>query len=239
MRWFANLKTAYKLGLGFGLCLTLQIAVAGFGIFAIHRASHTTTHITSHQIPALSACLELPEAVRTIRRDLRDGLLLQEEADVAKWTASYATADAKVANQVDAYASLASTTEERSQADALKSAAAAWLPIRNKVRELAQGKQFDEARKLLYGPEYKATRLAVETAAKDALDYQRTAADRAAAGAAAQGNQALAAIGSLSGVAVLLGILAAGLITLRITRPLARVSERMETIQSVCLTNLA
>lgn len=153
MRWLINLKVAKKLALGFAMVLVLLIVMAGFGSVAILNANRMTDQITHHQIPALTACLEVPEAVRTIQRDLRDGLLLRDKTGVASWSASYNEADKKLAGLTSAYAELAANPEERKNAEALQAAASVWLSMPlSKPRAGEHGKGFavvaDEVRKL-------------------------------------------------------------------------------------------
>ena len=238
MNVFANLKTAYKLALAFGLCIGLLIVTGGFGYFAISNANNTANSIASHRIPALTACLEIPEAVRTIQRDLRDALLLQDEAGVARWSASYAAANKKLLAQISAYESLAATPEEHAHADAMKSGNAATETFRNHVIELAIAKHYDDARKVMNSPEYKQVRALLETAATEALAYQRTTTGLAIKTNAEQGKRALNSIIGLSILGIVVGILAGLFITRFITRSLVQISERMEKLRAICLTGL-
>lgn len=238
MRWLINLKIATKLALGFAMVLVLLVVMAGFGSMAILNANHMTDRITHHQIPALTACLEVPEAVRTVQRDLRDGLLLRDRTGVATWSASYNAADRKLTDLTKSYATLAVTAEERENAAALQDSAAAWLPIRDRVADLAKAKRYEEAQKLLYGPEYEQARETVETTAQKALDYQRSTTDRAALTTIAQGRNALTSMLGYAVVAILMGVFAGVFLTRLITRPLAQLSERMEHLRDGCVSHL-
>src|SRR3981081_1436607 len=92
-----------KLFAGFGVALALLVAVAAFAILQLQAAEATSRGLTAQRFPAVEATLQIPEAVRTIQRDLRDSILLEDAAGLAKWTASYTAADVKLAAQIQAY----------------------------------------------------------------------------------------------------------------------------------------
>ena len=117
-----------KLFASFGVILVLLAGVAGFAIVQLQAAEAVSQGFTSQRFPSIEATLQIPEAVRTIQRDLRDSILLQDDAGLAKWSASYAAAGTKLSTQIDIYAGLVFTPEGKVIADALKATNAAWLP---------------------------------------------------------------------------------------------------------------
>src|SRR5436190_1643274 len=67
MRWFSNLKTAYKLALGFGLCLALT---GWMGMTALHGIGVTTAELNTigrHNVPALFNLAQTDAAARQFR----------------------------------------------------------------------------------------------------------------------------------------------------------------------------
>ena len=150
----------------FGVILVLLAGVAGLAVVQLQASEAATSGLTSQRFPSV-------EASRTIQRDLRDSILLQDDAGVAQWSASYATAGTKLSTQIEIYGSLVKTPEGKVIADAMMTTNAAWLPVRTQVADLAKAKKFDEARVVLYGDAYATTRTALEKAAADADDFQQ------------------------------------------------------------------
>src|SRR5579871_3795286 len=67
MQWFGNLKMAYKLTLGFGLCLVLM---GWIGIVALHGIGVMTTSVNTvgrHNVPALINLEQADAAARQFR----------------------------------------------------------------------------------------------------------------------------------------------------------------------------
>ena len=120
--WFHNLKIRGKLTVGFGVMLLLLIAVTWIGLDRLNRSTQMTKEMTKQHLPALVAAVDIPEAVRTIQRDLRDALLLQDPKGIAKWNASYSKAGQKLAAKIKDYATYSPTTEGRENAEKLKTA---------------------------------------------------------------------------------------------------------------------
>ena len=239
MTWFFNLKTAHKLAFGFGLCLALLLVVAGFGLSGLGRAAATTEVITHSHEPALAASLRIPEAVRTIQRDLRDALLLRDPTGVAKWRASYAAAGKKLDAQIAAYGSAVRSPQGKSEAESIRQAADAWLPIRDQASDLAVARRYDASRLVLYGDDYKTKRLALENIAQAMQDRQQKSSDAAALTADSEIRQAQILMLVLTSLALLIGVGMTVVITRFITGSLSQVSTGLENLQSICVANLA
>ncbi len=238
MGLFKNLKTGAKLAVSFGAVLILMGLITGFALSRLNEAQNTTDLIVTHRIPSLVTAVEVPEAVRTIQRDLRDALLLQDPPGVAKWTASYNAAGEKLTNKVATSMRLATSSEGRQMAESLKTADAAWAPIRDQVAALAHAGQFVQARKILYGPEYKAARVAVEQAAEQAAKHQEAQMAEDTKHATNQARQASSLLLALSLAAILIGAISGFWTTRSITRPLVQLSDELGNLRTICLTNL-
>ena len=58
LRWFANLKVAHKLALGFGLVLLLLIGTLVADVYVSAQQSTVADHIIHHLNPAVEAAHE-------------------------------------------------------------------------------------------------------------------------------------------------------------------------------------
>jgi CHASE3 domain sensor protein len=61
-----------KLWVNFSVILVLLAGVAGFGLLQLQAAEATMDVLTSQRFPAVEAALQIPEAIRSMQRDLRD-----------------------------------------------------------------------------------------------------------------------------------------------------------------------
>jgi len=81
--------------------LVLRLAVSGLAAVRARQSSAIAQNIDSERIPALAAALEVPEAVRTIQRDLRDGVIQQNSKGKLDWQPDYSAAVDKLSQQID------------------------------------------------------------------------------------------------------------------------------------------
>ena len=228
-----------KLFASFGAILVLLAGVAGFAIVQLQAAEAVTHGFTSQRFPAIEATLQIPEAVRTIQRDLRDSILLQDDAGLAKWSASYATAGTKLSTQITTYAGLVNTDQGRVTAAALKTTNDAWLPIRTQVADLAKAKKFDEARVVLYGDAYATTRAALEKAATDADDLMQLRIKQEEVAASDAASLARTLMLGLTGAAILLGLGIAFFLARGVSSGVSEVQRVVTSLADNCATWLA
>jgi methyl-accepting chemotaxis protein len=228
-----------KLFASFGVILALLAGVAGFAVVQLQAGDAAMHGLTTQRLPTIEATLQIPEAARTIQRDLRDALLLQDDTGLARWTPSYTAAGARLTAQIQTYASLVSSDEGRAAAEALKKADAAWLPIRTQVGDLATAKHFGQAQLVLYGAEYATAATALEKAAADARTLQQQTIDSDTAAGSDAANRARMLLLGLTAVAIVLGFGVAFTLSRGVATGVGEVQRMVTSLADNCATWLA
>jgi methyl-accepting chemotaxis protein len=222
----------------FGVILVLLLAVAGFGGVRAQQSAAIAQTINSQHIPALTAALEVPEAVRTIQRDLRDGVIQQNSKGKLDWQTSYTAALDKLSTQIDALASLNVDDEGPAKVAALRAAADKWAPARQRIADLAGQQKYDSARVLLYSPDYLQTQVAIEDAANDLAAWNKAQAEADARQSVGDANQTVMLMAGLALVAVIVGLLVALSIARRIGRDVNQTARAARQISRESLPTL-
>ncbi|MGI4788839.1 MAG: methyl-accepting chemotaxis protein [Janthinobacterium lividum] len=241
MTGFYNFKTAYKLALGFGLCLLLSAAIT---VIALTRMA--TINAAAQSI-----------VTATVPKDIAGGQMLYSSTRFRVFEfhalVSFLVSDKKGLGEVDArlrhlqqdtdatlsgYDKLADSDQDHHNAEAVKAAWAAYLNSHQTFLSLCRRKQTRQAAALLNGPMLaQFNTLHDQTQAMvDYNTHEGEAKSRQAASSYASSRLTLLAILAIS---VVIGVLTAWLITRYLTQRLAQVSSRMERFQQVCLTGLA
>jgi methyl-accepting chemotaxis protein len=228
-----------KLFAGFGAILAMLAVVAGFGILQLQSVHEVTNNLAEHRFPAVEATLEISAAVLTVQRDLRDSVLLEDEAGQARWTASYAAAQSRVATQIQTYASLVTSDEGRAAAEALKTNNADFVAVETKVADLSKGRHFDEAQALLYSDATQVVRLNMEKAVQTARDLQQVKVTQADQDVSNTVERARALMLGLTVAAILLGLGVAFFMARGISTGVREVQRVVTSLADNCATWLA
>jgi methyl-accepting chemotaxis protein len=222
----------------FGVILMLLLAVAGFGGVRAQQSTAIAQTINSQHIPALAAALEVPEAVRTIQRDLRDGVIQQNSKGKLDWQPSYTAAVDKLSTQIDALTSLNVEGDGPAKVAALRTATDKWAPARQRIADLAVQQKYDSARVLLYSPDYLQTQVAIEDAANDLAAWNKSQAEADARHSVSDANQTVMLMAGLALVAVIVGVLVALSIARRIGRDVNQTARAARQISRESLPAL-
>jgi methyl-accepting chemotaxis protein len=137
-----------KLFAGFGAVLLLFGIVGGFAVVKLGELAENLHHITDVETPGLAAVYEAQEAMRTMQRDVRQGLLVSGDEANRKWQASFEAASKKVDASIATLDTLLYTPAGKENLAALKAAYGAWR------QQLRQGRRPGEE-----GPERRGQRL--------------------------------------------------------------------------------
>ncbi|MGI4788177.1 MAG: methyl-accepting chemotaxis protein [Janthinobacterium lividum] len=238
MNWFRNLKTARKLGLGFGICLLLASAVGVIAVTRMAALNGINQSLTKHTFAGMESVSGLNDTVRQARLDEFQHISVKTSAE--KKTVEDEMADEITSsNQALAdYAAIADTPADHAKLDTLTSAWQTYLASNQTLIALSQAHHEDQARTLLTG------RMTQEfSTIQDSLDAlvdfnHEQAKARAAASLQSYLTGRLLVVGLLLG-SILLGAASGVLITNYITGSVSEISGRLEELRSRCITNLA
>ncbi|MYN42032.1 methyl-accepting chemotaxis protein [Duganella sp. FT109W] len=214
-----NMKVGTRLGLGFGLVLVLLLLVAVLGVFNMSTIHAKLERIVNENVVKTELVNEMSESVHVVARVSRSVVLLTADADirlemekVAKARATYNAA----LEQLDKLPAKSKGMAIRERIVGLQRVA---RPLNDKVFELALANKDDEATQILMqqaGPATQVWQEAMDEYA--ALQKANNQGDAAEASAAYQRARTLML--ALSGLAIVVGAVAAVLIARGLLRQL-------------------
>lgn len=221
MQWFANLKTAYKLGLSFGMGIIITLIVGVIGLSRmVHIAdSQSTTYkdeVTINKIGDLRAdLLAYHRAEKNLIIETDDAEMDQYVANIDKFSKAFE-------NDLADLKGMACTEKGRNTVATLEETWQALQPIRKQVAVLARSNKKGEAQRISKAqgrPLVDKSEQAIEGFAKFKTDSD-AASNREATALAASSRLLII---TLIIVGALFGLLNAGYITMLITVPLQKV----------------
>jgi methyl-accepting chemotaxis protein len=218
-----DLSIGRRLGLAFGLLLTLMLVLAGTGYWGARGAAASSNAMATEEVPELSLALRIESGVLTLRRYEKDMFLNMAnsnamESYVVKWNDAFTATRARV----DSLATYASDAEEIAQVGSMQSdlqkysdgMTAVVLAIRaGRIRTPAQANAAVDGQKEII-------RELEELAGAGAV-VQFGHVARAAADVESTTDRAIFVMLSVMGVALIAGLLLSFLASRSITQPLA------------------
>jgi methyl-accepting chemotaxis protein len=241
MNFIKNLKIGARLGLGFGFVLLLLAIVAGLGVTRMAAINGALEEITQVNNPETRLAVTMRIQLNRVGSAVRDLVLLTDEAEMAKVKtsldaarAAYDAAEEKLGKMFD---TLSGTTPKEKELFAkIKELKAKGNPPLVKVAELGLANKSEEATNVFMKEAYPAQAVWLN-ALGELADFEDKLNEEAAEAASQAYKTARAMVISLSLVAIVLGVLAAILITRSIVAPIGQAVKVAETVAQGDLTS--
>jgi methyl-accepting chemotaxis protein len=213
----ANMKVGTRLGLGFGLVLVLLLMVAVLGVFNMSTIHAKLDRIVNENAVKTELVNEMSESVHIVARISRSVVLLTSQADIRIELEKVTKARAAYNAAQDQLGKMSATPKGIAIRERILGLQKIARPFNDQVFELALANKDDEATQILMkqaGPATQSWQEAMDEYA--ALQKATNQADAAEASAAYQRARMLMLV--LSGLAIMVGVVAA----IRIARGLLR-----------------
>jgi len=215
----ANMKVGTRLGLGFGLVLVLLLLVAVLGLFNMSTIHAKLERIVNENAVKTQLVNTMSESVHIVARVTRSVVLLHEEPAIRAEMEKVTKARAEYNTAVQALAKMPATGKGVEIRDRIAAQAKVTRPLNDKLFELALVNQDAEATELLMKQAGPSTQLwQDEMRQYAALQQSTNEADAAEASAAYQRARTLML--ALSGLAIVVGAVAAVMIARSLLRQL-------------------
>ena len=230
-----RLRLGARLACGFAALLLLLMVITVIGITRMSSLDNTSTQLSGQIYPKVSAAQKMQYLMMNIARSARNIIILEDEAQMASNKQSIDKDLAEYARLLEQLRSSAMTEEGRQMVNAVAEASKNYFAFTSDVVALGLKNQNLEGQRLLFGPRYKSQG---ELLARLTELVQRYEAQMQQAAAQAHSTYVTSAtiLGGAAGVAILLGLLAALVITRSITVPMAEAVDAARKVANGDLT---
>ena len=224
MNFIKNLKLGARLGLGFGLLLVMLVAIAGLGVNRMGQIQERLEDIAKVKNEETRLAVALRINLTQVALSIREIILLSDAADKEVVNESLKQARASYDEDEEhlgkMFATMAGTSDKQKELfSRIKELKTTTRPLNTKVIELGLANKSEEATKLLIKEAKPATKVWL-TALGELAELETKLNEEVAAQSEKAYASARALMLALAGVAVLLGIGSAWVITRSITRQL-------------------
>ena len=224
-------KIGTRLGIGFAVVLGLLVAVLLVGLYSMGQLSARTHDIVADKNVKMAAANTMSDNVRNITLAITSVVVAPTEALVQAELAKIGEARKKYGAAKETLQKKISTDKETALMAELDAALKSGAPLNNKVIELRNAGQTEEA--IAFLTQQAAPSLKIVLGALDSLvAYEAQQAAQAATDAETLSASARAYMIILGSVAVLLGAFVAWIITRSITHPINAAVSVAETVAS-------
>ncbi len=231
---FNQLKIGQRLGLAFGTLLALLALVAGVSVFQMSRLAANAQFYADNLVPSYQGQHEISLLLGDLRRISYAHILADTDADMTGYETRIAESQNKLEKAFDHYSKELVADDEDKRLlggahEAIQAYSRSWESIRQVSRQtLSDPTKLVEARNMLKAglPAYNAAQEAVTAW----WTYNVKLADQQAQVAAATKESARLIVGTLTLLALGLGIAAAWVITRSITHPLQHAVSLANTV---------
>ena len=224
-------KIGTRLGIGFAVVLGLLVAVLLVGLYSMGQLSARTHDIVADKNVKMAAANTMSDNVRNITLAITSVVVAPTEALVQAELAKIGEARKKYGAAKETLQKKISTDKETALMAELDAALKSGAPLNNKVIELRNAGQTEEA--IAFLTQQAAPSLKIVLGALDSLvAYEAQQAAQAATDAETLSANARAYMIILGSVAVLLGAFVAWIITRSITHPINAAVSVAETVAS-------
>ncbi|BDI30200.1 hypothetical protein CCAX7_22510 [Capsulimonas corticalis] len=237
MQWFLNRKTAHKLSIGFGLCVLLTTIMGIVGIALMTHMTHLGESIVTDSLTSTEHLAQFHVNARRMRTMEFQMALAENAAGRAKFVKDSDTAQAKAQEGLDAYGAGVDDPADRQNYETLKTTWTDYLSGHTTLIQLMDTNDHKAAVKQLNGPMRDQVHKVMDvvdamTAWNHAHGLWYSQQIKSASANGLRLSLLLIAVAAFSGIAI------GSLITRYMVRVLSQVSDGLETLDSVCITNL-
>ena len=214
MKWYANLKMARKLLLGFAIVLTIAVVIGGVGILNIQSIAANDKQMYENMTVPIQQMAQVATSFQQVRVNLRDVILMNNSVDIADLEDKIAERRQEINTQADAFEkTILSEKVQLAYEDFLK-ARQGFVGYMDQIVALAKENKDTEAFALLQSDECYAAEQAEQNTILNLAQLKKEAATEKSAE-----NERLASQALILVLGVLLGgILLAALIAWYISR---------------------
>jgi methyl-accepting chemotaxis protein len=237
VRIFLNLKIAYKLAFGFGVSFALAILLGVVGLSQLSRMNDTGRLLVTQSLKSASLTSSLNDTFRATRIDEYDHIGAASKAErLSIETAQREEIDVANKTLAEYKTSITDTNAQQKLSD-LQNLWADYLNSNQKFMVLSGSNHDRESFKMLHGPMHEKFSHLTDKL-DELVQWSETDGDHKSQLCSSVFLNARNTSLLLIALSVLFGFVAAFVITQYVVLSIKRISDKLQRLGSVCLTNL-
>jgi methyl-accepting chemotaxis protein len=221
---FKNMKIGMRLGLGFGLILVLLVVMGIFSIFQMASISDKVDKVSNDLFPKTISCNNIIDEINIVARALRNMALVTDPSKVSEEDLRIDEAAKIITAELKKLEETITSVEGKKLLTAASDARADYVPVQTEIRKLLKENKKDIAVSLLLG-KFRDLQNVYMKAVNELITFQSDLTKKYGQEGltAAQTSELIIII--LSILILLIGIIAAIIITKSITGPVSKCIE--------------
>jgi methyl-accepting chemotaxis protein len=216
---FKDIKISVRLAACFAILIGVMCLITGVGMQSLNSISKASRMVVEDRYVKISLVMEIRENVNSAARNLRNALLARNPEEATRYLDRGAANTAKTTQALADVEKMIGTARGKELMKSINDARAAYNTPRDKLRELIRQQKKEEATEVLFTEVIPAQDRYFDVL-NEFVAFQKTLMDDSVAESQNTTSSAIALMLELSGVAIILCVIAAWLVTRSITRPL-------------------
>ena len=216
---FKDIKISVRLAACFAILIGVMCLITGVGMQSLNSISKASRMVVEDRYVKISLVMEIRENVNSAARNLRNALLARNPEEATRYLDRGAANTAKTTQALADVDKMVNTARGKELMKSINDARAAYNTRRDKLRELIRQQKKEEATEVLFTEVIPAQDRYFEVLNEFAV-FQKSLMDDSVVESQNTTSSAIALMLELSGVAIILCVIAAWLVTRSITRPL-------------------
>ncbi|QNB06849.1 HAMP domain-containing protein [Herbaspirillum frisingense] len=230
-----RLRLGTRLGAGFAVLLALLIITTLVGIIRMSSLDNTASELSSRIYPKVNAAQKMQYLMMNIARSARNIIILNDQAQMASNKQSIDKDLVEFQKALDYLRSNVATEEGKRLINAVDEASKNYFAFTSDVVALGLKNQGEEGQRLLFGPRYKTQGELLESLRQLVARYEEQMREATTAAHDTYVNSAAILIVSAV-IAILIGLIAAFMISRSITVPMADALDAARKVANGDLT---
>ncbi|QNB09495.1 HAMP domain-containing protein [Herbaspirillum frisingense] len=216
---FKDIKISVRLAACFAILIGVMCLITGVGMQSLNSISKASRLVVEDRYVKISLVMEIRENVNSAARNLRNALLARNPEEATRYLDRGAANSAKTTQALADVEKMVGTARGKELMKSIQDARAAYNTPRDKLRELIRQQKKEEATEVLFTEVIPAQDRYFDVL-NEFVAFQKTLMDDSVVESQNTTSSAIALMLELSGVAIILCVIAAWLVTRSITRPL-------------------
>ena len=226
---FKNMKIGMKLGLGFGVVLTLLLLLGGISVSKITLLGKDISSLADDKWPKAERAFEIKGQINLVARALRNSLLTNDAAIQEKELARVSEAREAVNKHLEELTKTVRSDTGKGLLKALVDSRAQYAEQQKVLLGLIEANKKDAAVAMLFG-KFREVQTAYFAAVDNLVDHQAKDMARIGSESYAEAGMAVKLVMGISIVALLIGGIIAWMVTRSITKPVSACTEAAKKI---------